>query len=819
MHRLLTRQIKHGFGTQPMPDSIKNVLDAVDAAYQAFDADRVLCERSLEISSAELTARNQELIERSAQIESAHAQLQVMNGDLQQLTNELETRVAQRTAELQEANARLVADIAARKKAEEALRRAEEKYRAMFDSATDGIFQTTPDGHYLVCNASLARIYGYDSPAQLIASLTDIHAQLYVDKETRPKFAQLMVQHGRVYGFEARVYQMDGTIIWISETARAVRDAHGDLLYYEGFVADITARKQAEDALRESEERYALAIRGANDGLWDWDLRTGRIHFSERWKDMLGIPADGIGSHPQEWFNRVHPEDLESLQSAITAHHQDATPHFEIEHRIMHTDGGYRWMLARGAAIRDENGKATRMAGSQTDITVRKEAEKELLRAALHDGLTGLPNRALMTDRLERSLARITRDREHRFAVLFMDLDRFKGINDSLGHGAGDQLLMAFARRLSASLRPTDTLARLGGDEFTILLEDPRVPDDATSVANRILESLADPFNLDGHEVFVSASIGIAQSDGGYSRPQDVLRDADTAMYRAKAKGKSCYEVFDAAMHARAVKLLQVENDLRRAIDRQEFEVHYQPIIQIDTGRVSAFEALIRWRHPERGLVSPADFIPLAEETGLIIQIGRWVLEEACRQAAQWNATQPDSPININVNLSGKQFSQSVLVEQVVEALKESGLPAQHLILEITESVVMENPEATITALHRLKALGLQLHIDDFGTGYSSLAYLQRFPVDTMKIDRSFVARMLEHSENAEIIRTIVHLAHSLNMKVTAEGIENAEQLAQLEGLECENAQGYFFSRPLDSKAATALLLEKYSQLAHPVGP
>jgi EAL domain-containing protein (putative c-di-GMP-specific phosphodiesterase class I) len=363
-------------------------------------------------------------------------------------------------------------------------------------------------------------------------------------------------------------------------------------------------------------------------------------------------------------------------------------------------------------------------------------------------------------------------------------------------------------------------VARLGGDEFTVLLEDPREPDDTVSVAGRILAALKRPFTLGAHEVFVGASIGISRGQapgaagapggdaGGavYSRPQDVLRDADTAMYRAKALGKSRYQVFDAGMHARAMQLLQTENDLRRALDRCEFELHYQPILHVGTRRIRGFEALVRWRHPVRGLVSPADFIPVAEETGLIMPLGRWVLQEACGQAASWQAQFPEDPLDINVNLSGKQFSQSDLVEQIVAVLRQTGLPARHLILEITESVVMENPEATIAMLHRLKELGVQLNIDDFGTGYSSLAYLQRFPVDTMKIDRSFIARIGENPENEEIVRTIVALAHNLNMKVTAEGIETAEQLARLEQLECENAQGYFLSRPLDSAAATARL-------------
>jgi diguanylate cyclase (GGDEF)-like protein/PAS domain S-box-containing protein len=686
------------------------------------------------------------------------------------------------------------------------LQRSEETYRSMFENATDGVFQTTADGQYLNCNRALAQIYGYEGPEELKGSVRDIKRQLYVDDGTRPLFIQLMHKHDHVSGFEARIYRKDGSIIWISETARAVRDDYGKFLYFEGFVSDITARKRAEEALRESEERYALAICGANDGIWDWNLKTGEIHFSARWKEMLGCAQSEVGSLPEEWFNRVHPEDLESVRAAIAAHREGLSAHFQVEHRMRHADGRYLWMLSRGAAIRDASQKTTRMAGSQTDITARKETEQQLLRDALHDGLTGLPNRVLFTDRLERSIARMARNAKHHFSVLFLDIDRFKVINDSIGHGLGDRLLLEFAERISHCLRPGDTFARLGGDEFTILLEDPRQPDDAVGVADRILESLKRPFMLEAHEVYVTASIGIAPSTTGYSRPQDVLRDADTAMYRAKAAGKSRYQIFDTAMHARAMHLLQTENDLRRAIDRNEFELHYQPILQITTGRIRGFEALLRWRHPEHGFVAPAEFISIAEETGLIVPIGRWVLQEGCRQAAAWRELFPDLPLDISINLSGKQFSQSDLVEQVMGALRKAKLPAKHLILEITESVVMDNPETTVRMLQRLKDLGIQLNIDDFGTGYSSLAYLQRFPVDTMKIDRSFIARIGLDPENAEIVRTIVALAHNLNMKVTAEGIETQEQLTQLQDLHCENAQGYFLSHPMDSAAATEWL-------------
>jgi len=801
MHTLLARQIKRHLADGQIPESLVALFDSIDEAYRGFDADHDLTERAMAISSRELAERTREAQQRHEELQAAHE-------SLRQIAERLELKVAERTSELTAANQQLLVDINQRQQAEEALRRAEEKYRLMFQSATVGIFQTTSGGHYLGCNPALAQIYGYESPEELKNSVRDIKRQLYVEDGIRQRFIDLMKRDGFVSDFEARIYRKDGSIIWISESARMVRGDAGNLLYYEGFVTDITARKTAEEGLRDSEERYALALCGANDGLWDWNLRTGQVYYSQRWWEMLGLGSEHAEELPEAWFSRVHMEDVDTLKSAIAAHREQTTPHLEIEHRMCHVDGRYRWMLVRGIAIRDEAGNATRMAGSLSDITARKEAEEQLLRDALHDGLTGLPNRALYLDRLERSITRLARDSRHCFASLFIDLDRFKVINDSLGHQAGDQLLLSFAQRLSACVRPSDTVARLGGDEFTVLLEDPQIPDDAIGVAERVLASLKQPFNLEGHEIFITASIGIALSTGGYTRPQDVLRDSDTAMYRAKAQGKARYQVFDKSMHARAVNLLHVENDLRRAIDRGEFELFYQPILQVKSKRIKGFEALLRWRHPEKGLISPADFIPVAEETGLIIPMGKWVLQEACRQAAAWMQQFPSNPMDMNVNLSGRQFSQSDLVEQVMSALHQSKLPPRHLTLEITESVIMDNPEATVAMLQRLKALGIQINIDDFGTGYSSLAYLQRFPVDTMKIDRSFVSRIGQGAENAEIVRTIVALAHNLNMKVTAEGIETLEQMEKIESLSCENAQGYFLSRPLDCAGATEMLKE-----------
>jgi diguanylate cyclase (GGDEF)-like protein/PAS domain S-box-containing protein len=698
----------------------------------------------------------------------------------------------------------------------QALVAVQEKYRDIFDNASEGIYQTTPQGTYLSANPALARILGYDSASELITAVNDIEHQLYLEPARRREFIDRMRNQGRVIGYESRVYRKDGSTIWVSENCRCVRNEAGDVLYYEGTCTDITERRASGEALRESEERYALALRGANDGIFDWNLKTGEIYFSERWKQMLGCAADQVRACPREWFERVHPDDLAPVQAAIASHWDGSTEHFEIEHRMKHSDGGWRWMLSRGIAIRHpNNGKATRMAGSMTDVTQRKQVEEQLLSEALRDALTGLPNRALFMDRLERAVARGRRGEGVRCAVLFLDMDRFKVVNDSLGHQAGDQLLIDFAKRLSTCLRPGDTVARLGGDEFTVLLEDVQSEAEATHVADRMLASLKSSFQVCGRDMIVTASIGIALSGTDSTRPQDLLRDADTAMYRAKAAGRNRHQLFDAAMHQRAVKLLDTENDLRRAVERNEFELHYQPIVEIGTGRIKAFEALVRWRRPERGLVMPGEFISLAEETGLITSIGKWVLNEACRQTAAWHREIPNrADVGIAVNLSAKQFTQPDLREQIKEALRRTGLPAESLILEITESVVMVNAEHAAEVLRNLKALGLRVNIDDFGTGYSSLAYLQKFPVDTMKIDRSFISRLDGTAENTEIVRTIVTLAHNLSMTVTAEGVETDMQLEYLARMACENSQGFLMSRPVNALAAGELLRNPANPIA-----
>ena len=566
------------------------------------------------------------------------------------------------------------------------------------------------------------------------------------------------------------------------------------------------SHKQAQEALRESEERYALAARGANDGLWDWNLVTGAVYFSPRWKAMLGFREDETDDRLEEWLGRIHDADRERVKEEIAAHQRGLTPHFESEHRLLHKDGGFRWMLSRGLAVQDRTGKPLRMAGSQTDITERK----------VSDPLTALPNRLLFIDRLGRLIKHSQRRKDHLFSVLFLDLDGFKMINDSLGHLVGDQLLVGVAMRLEKCLRSSDTVARLGesftvarlgGDEFTILLDDLKEPADANRAAERLMKALAPPFLLAGKEVFTSISIGIALSNTAYEQPEDMLRDADTAMYRAKSLGKARYEVFDADMRASVMARLQLETDLRRALERNEFRNFYQPIVSLESGRIVGFEALMRWQHPTRGMIAPEEFIFVAEETGLIRELGWWSLREACRQMSDWRAgSKGYVGLTMSVNLSAKQLLQPHLVEEMDKLLRETALPSEALKLEITESAVMADPAAAAEMLQQIKSLGIRLAIDDFGTGYSSLSYLHRFPLDTLKIDRSFISGNGAGDDGIEIARTIMPMAKNLRLDVVAEGVETIEQVALLKKLQCKYAQGYYFSKPVAPEEIAPLL-------------
>jgi diguanylate cyclase (GGDEF)-like protein/PAS domain S-box-containing protein len=581
--------------------------------------------------------------------------------------------------------------------------------------------------------------------------------------------------------------------------------ARADRARSEAERAQTEQAKRHLQELQESEQRFRSAFDYASIGM-------ALVAPDGRWLQVNRALCQILGHTEEELLatdfqNLTHPDDLDSARRGLAQLLADQVPAHQMEQRYVHKLGHAVWALLSASVIRDVSSRSQRLIFQIQDITDRKRAEEQLLHDAFHDGLTGLPNRALFMDHLQLALARAQRHPDRMFAVLFLDFDRFKIINDSLGHMMGDQLLLAIAQRLQVSLRPGDTVARLGGDEFTILLEDLRGTDEAVALAERIQQRLAAPFNLGGHEIFTTASIGIAPNAPDYRQPEEILRDADTAMYQAKSQGKARHALFDQGMHARALKLLQLETDLRHAVERREFFLVYQPIVSLQTGRLTGFEALVRWRHPERGLISPADFIPVAEETGFIIPIGQWVLEEACRQMRQWQTQCAEPlPLAISVNLSGKQLTQGNLIEQIFRTLRQTEMEPHHLKLEITESVVMENIEAATGMLEQLRALGMHLSIDDFGTGYSSLSYLHRLPIDTLKIDRSFVIRMTENQENAEIVRTILMLAKNLGLDVVAEGVETQEQVEHLQRLECQFGQGYLFAKPLEAEAAGQLV-------------
>jgi diguanylate cyclase (GGDEF)-like protein/PAS domain S-box-containing protein len=564
------------------------------------------------------------------------------------------------------------------------------------------------------------------------------------------------------------------------------------------YFVDITLRKHLERKLYESEQRYIATSKGANDGLWDWNLISNTIYFSTRWKSMIGCNESDIGDRPDDWMNRVHPLDQERLKQTLSMHLEGSTQQFECEYRIVQKNGSIRWFLARGLAVWNEANQPERIAGSQTDITEYYRIQEQLTHDALHDPLTGLPNRTLFMDRLEQAIKSLKRDENHQCAVLFLDLDRFKLINDSLGHLAGDQLLIEVSQCLRNCLREEDTIARLGGDEFVILLNNIQNTETAVATAQKISQNLNRSFQVGGHEIFTSASIGIAIGGSDYKSGEELLRDADTAMYIAKHSGQSRYQVFGSSMRVKAIDQLLLETDLKRALERQELSLVYQPILSLIDRQLIGFEALLRWNHPDRGSVPPSDFIPLAEETGLIVSIGWWVLREACHQIQLWQIKYPNlKDLTISVNLSNKQFAQHDFVDRLQSISQDVGISPATLKLEITESVVMVDPIAVAQKLKQVKALGIDLMMDDFGTGYSSLNYLRTFPIDTLKVDQSFISQM-DCEDGLEIVKTIINLAHNLKMQVVAEGVETDEQATHLQDLGCEYAQGYFFSQPLD---------------------
>ncbi|MCB0221596.1 MAG: EAL domain-containing protein, partial [Chrysiogenetes bacterium] len=593
----------------------------------------------------------------------------------------------------------------------------------------------------------------------------------------------------------------DGSIFPVQLTSEILTGENGEPVGIVTVCEDIAERRAMEERLKQSEARLKLVMQGTNDGIWDWDLEEDRIYFSERWLAMLGYKPGEIGATPEDWFSRIHPEEREDIKSQIWFAVQGDEGHLQVEYRMLHKDGSFRWVMSRGAIARDGEGRAFRVTGSQTDLTER----------SAYDPLTGLPNLLLFTERLGRVLHRAQMGDQDVCAALFIDLDDFKRMNDSYGQSVADRLLFAVAARLSDALGAGRTLARLAGDEFLVLAEGMGSEDDIENLIITVREALAQGFTVGNHEIFITASIGVSILTAEHKQPDEVLRDARAAMHRAKQGGGGQVEYYSKRLRAEVRRRVELEKELRYAVERGEFLVFYQPLVRLSDTRLMGFEALVRWNHPEHGIIGPGHFIDVAEETDLIFPLGLEVLRTACAQVNAWGPHIPSgADFSVSVNLSGKQFRQHDLAEQVAGVLRESGVPGNMLKLEITESLFLDDPNRTREILDRLKRLDTTICIDDFGTGYSSLSYLQQFPIDVLKIDKSFVDGISTSRDNLEIVRAVVQLARSLQMLVIAEGIEQPEQANLLKSLHCDIGQGYHWSKPLPADAATDYLVRNF---------
>jgi len=702
-----------------------------------------------------------------------------------------------------------IRDITERKRAEEKLKESEERYRAVMEQSTESIWLFDPNTkQVLEPNTSFQRLLGYT--AEELRNMTNYdfvaHSDEDIDETVRQK-----VRKEDSSPRERKYRRKDGTLLDV--------EVNGTLISYQGkevvcsVARDLTERKETEARLRESEERFRSAFEDAPVGAAIVDLDRRYLQVNRALCEMLGYSEEElVGKTSPEV---THPEDLKASADRARRVLEEGDGNYVLEKRYVHADGHVVWALSGISLVRDAHGNPDHFVSLFQDVTERKALEERLEHQAFHDSLTSLANRGLFMDRLEHALARLDRGREP-IAVLFMDLDNFKVVNDSLGHEVGDKLLGEVAGRLKECVRPEDTAARFGGDEFVILLEGIADLGGATRVADRITDALTAPFDFEGREIFISTSIGIVLADEAPDEPGDLLRKADLALYRAKEKGRDRYEVFDVSMGTMALERLEMESALRRALERGEFRIYYQPKISVSDGRIVSLEALIRWEHPERGLLEPGEFLPVAEETGLIVQIGEWVLDEVCRQGWEWQQrfSEP-SPPRVCANVSPRQFLQTDFIDKVIETLRSSGLRAQGLSLEIAEGILMDEPESNIEKLTMLNDLGIHIVIDDFGTAYSSLAHLKNFPLNILKIDRSLTVKLGEEPEDEAIVSAMINLAQALGWVVTAQGVENEEQLALLRKMGCDIVQGYYFTRPVTSEEATALLEADFERQAN----
>ena len=693
----------------------------------------------------------------------------------------------------------ILVDTTDKKRAEEALRRSEAHHAAVVDAAFDAIVTMNADGTIATFNQGAEDIFGYKEEEVAGQPLVRLMPRKYRQAYRAGVERHMKTGEARILGQQATEIEglrSTGEVFPLEISVTEVRN-DGEKLF-TGVMRDISERKEAERKLRKSEERFRSLVQNSSDVVTILDLGGIIRYHSPATESILGYKAGDLAG--ESVFDYIHPEDTAGALRAFVKASRNPEVKAVTELRARHADGSWRWLEGVAINLLDDPGVRGIVLNSR-DITERKALEEKLSHQAFHDTLTGLPNRNSLTGHLRQALSTAKRHGTTT-AVLFVDLDNFKVINDSLGHEAGDRLLVSVSERLQACVRPEDVVARFGGDEFVVVVEAAGEAAageaDAAGMASRIETEFArEAFTFGEHESFVSTSIGISLSKSGTESPEDLLRDADAAMYEAKIKGKSRHAVFSPAMNDRAVKRLQVENGLRRALKHDEFTVHYQPLVLLDGGRISGFEALVRWQHPERGLVFPAEYIPIAEETGLILPIGLRVLKEACRQTRDWQERIPSNPpLNVNVNLSARQFRDPRLVESVNASLREAGLPPESLTLEITESVLVEDVSYTNEVLEGLRSLGVKLAIDDFGKGYSSLSYLKRLPVDYLKIDRSLVSGLEKDPGNSAIVSSALALARAFDLRVVAEGVETESEASELVILECDIAQGYYWCRP-----------------------
>jgi len=697
----------------------------------------------------------------------------------------------------------LIMDVSDRKRTEAALQASEVRYRKVVETQTDFILHSRPDTTITFANNALCRALGLPPDEVIGKKWSDFANPNDLEEEAFVELARLTPENPRCFvtNRDARADGQEGWTQWLNE---GIFDELGQLVEIQSVGRDITELKQIEQALKTSEERLRLVTENMRDLVCLHHPDGRYLYVTPSSQVLLGYPPEElIGCTPYDFF---HPDDQERIRQEAHQRNLEGNPSL-ITYRIRQKNGNYIWLETLTQAILDERGQIQHLQTTSRDVSDRVKAQQQLEHDALHDGLTGLPNRSLLMARLTCALQRAKLHPESRFAVLFLDLDNFKVVNDSLGHLVGDELLLVVAEQLGKLIGEADLAARLGGDEFVILLEDVTEMSEAVRIAERILEGLGAPFLVGDRDVFTSTSIGIVIGDATHQSAENLLRDADLAMYRAKQSGRGCYAIFDPTMHLQVVERLHLESDLRKALENQEFILYYQPLVDLQTLAIRGFEVLIRWQHPRRGLVSPIEFIPVVEEMGLIVALGQWVLHTACCQAAVWQASFPQNPPRIAVNLSVQQL-QPDLLRQLDAVLQQTGLPSDRLVLEITEGMLIQNIEMTCDLLNQLKSKGVRLSIDDFGTGYSSLRYLHQLPVDTLKIDRSFISPVVSDARNQVIAESVVALSNLLELKAIAEGIETLDQLKWLQTIGCELGQGYLFAPPLPVHEATLLLYD-----------